>query len=222
MHFKPSDIITEAYVYDEKTGCNISVPLQIKRLKTFEPYLPVLTYVGGYCSYSVLKKIKCIECIEKLTLNSKVNLDENYNLIKNLDQGGLKCPTQFVVNVVLYNYIFISKLYSEHESSLQKHNQRNIVACLTYNLLKSKEIILENVCGNGHDGDYISKLILHVSTNIMLKNACTEKNDVLSKRRNKRKLETLTKKWNVNFEIKCKFWNKNFVWYWLLLVFIYT
>lgn len=99
-------------------------------IKNCENYLPVLTYLGGFCCYSVLKKLKCDSCKTNLTLNMDVNLDKNYNLIKNLDRGGLKCPNQTVVSIVMINYIVV-KLYSEYESEMRNLNQRSLVTNVT-------------------------------------------------------------------------------------------
>ena len=76
------------------------------------------------------------------------------------------------------------------------NNQREAVIKLTYDELKNKEIVLDYECPNNHDSDYLCKLILHASTNIMLKNLCNKENDNLvkikeEKKNCKQKLQTL-------------------------------
>lgn len=39
---------------------------------------------------------------------------------------------------------------------------------------------MDNDCINGHNQDYICKLLLNVSRNIMLKNLCGKKSDMLN------------------------------------------
>lgn len=132
-------------------------------------------------------------------MDSDVNLDGNYNLIKNLDRGGLKCPTEFVVTVVMFNYMTVNSLYSDFEQFCKTGNQRQVAVQLTQNKLKINEIYLDHECPNGHDSEYISKLLLNVSSNIMLKNLCAKENDKIIKMKEekkigqKRKLETLKK-----------------------------
>jgi hypothetical protein len=167
------------------------------KIATVKSYLPVLTYLAGYCSHIVNKKLKCSYCKEKLILDLDINLDNDYNLIKNLDRGGLKCPSQFVVTLVMFNYIIVNILSSNVQLFKNITNQRRVIINLTLNKLKDREIFLESECLNGHDSDYICKLLLCSSTNIMLKNLCMKENDQLNKlkdeKKKKRKLETLQK-----------------------------
>ena len=176
-----------------------SVNIDNAKIENVAPYLPVITYLGGYCSHAVIKKLKCLYCKENLVLDSEVNLDEHYNLIKNLDHGGLKCPTQYVVTVVLFNYITVNTLYTECDYFIKLNNQKLAVVSSTFDALQSKEISLNSECPNGHDDEFICKLLLSAFTNIMLKNICIKQNETVIKMKEekksckKRKLETLQK-----------------------------
>ena len=86
-------------------------------------YLPAFTYLGVYCSYASFKKIKCMLCKEILALDNEIILDQNNNLIKDLDKGGLKCPIQFITSVILFNY-FVVKLFSDDNEFFHKINQK--------------------------------------------------------------------------------------------------
>ena len=94
------ELLVNSNIISLKNFDNFSSDKQIDNVKNFKnlnidddkidsvkPFLAVLTYLGGYCSYSVIKNIKCEHC--KDIIDSDINLDENYNLIKNLDRGGL-------------------------------------------------------------------------------------------------------------------------------------
>ncbi|XP_035233690.1 uncharacterized protein LOC118205512 [Stegodyphus dumicola] len=165
-------------------------------VKGISSHLPVLTYLGGYCCHAVLKKVKCCTCKQNITINSTVNHDQTYDLIKNLDRGGLRWPKPFIVNIIMYNYLIVNKLCSEeYEDFLLEQNQRKIVANLTFKILELKEMLFDDIiCDNGHTSESISKLIIWISTNIMLKNLCNRKNDdIKSNKEKKRKLQTLAK-----------------------------
>lgn len=195
-HFDEEDFENFSSIKHNNDLKNLKISVDDNKIDKIKPLLPVLTYLGGYCSYSLIKKLKCDQCKDILVLDSDINLDKNYNLIKNLDHGGLKCPTQIVVTYLIFNYIIVNSLYSDSEHFMKINNQREAVVKLTYDELKDREIVLDYECPNGHGSDYVCKLILHVSTNIMLKNLCNKENDNLEKMKKdkkncKRKLQTL-------------------------------
>ncbi|XP_049801053.1 uncharacterized protein LOC126236056 [Schistocerca nitens] len=79
-----------------------------------ETYIPILTYLAGYCVRNVLKKQQCEVCSKYLLLDKEMCLhgEQHLSLIKNLDRGGLFFPQPDVVNDVIYNYITVQKLIS--------------------------------------------------------------------------------------------------------------
>lgn len=160
-------------------------------------YLPVITYLGGYCAYSVIKKLKCDICKDCLVFQKIMHYEESFKLIRNLDRGGLLYPRPFVVNAVMYSYITISKLIGpEYEKLfLQEQNQRQQATSLILHNLSSNFEQLD-LCGT-HTSENILKMIIWVATNSLLKNYCNQKlntQGITSKGGKKRKLETILNK----------------------------
>ncbi|XP_068083561.1 uncharacterized protein [Anabrus simplex] len=73
-------------------------------LKISDSDLAVLTYVAGYCCYSILRKLKCQNCSEFLVLDKKLACGKEHELITELDRGGLKYPQELPVMIVMYTY----------------------------------------------------------------------------------------------------------------------
>ena len=72
--------------------------------------LPVLTYIEGYCCYSINKKLKCGDCNEQI-VSSSGNVDDfQFTMMKGLSRGELLYPYQDVIDVVLVCYLTIKKL----------------------------------------------------------------------------------------------------------------
>ncbi|KAF2886226.1 hypothetical protein ILUMI_19947 [Ignelater luminosus] len=89
---------------------------------------PLLTYIGGYCSHQITKKLKCNYCVEFL----KGSNSENTRLIAARDRGGLSYPHEDVVRIVASVYIIFQKLISspiEHVF-VKQINQRATVISL--------------------------------------------------------------------------------------------
>ncbi|KAF2903423.1 hypothetical protein ILUMI_02763 [Ignelater luminosus] len=89
---------------------------------------PLLTYIGGYCSHQITKKLKCNYCVEFL----KGSNSENTRLIAASDRGGLSYPHEDVVRIVASVYIIFQKLISspiEHVF-VKQINQRATVISL--------------------------------------------------------------------------------------------
>lgn len=163
--------------------------------------LPILTYISGYCVFSVLNKINCSFCEAKLTINKSLDFSEKYILIRNLDRGSLRHPHHKIIYMIIHNYIILSKLLKEFECEFLKIiNQRLFAVNNTLNILSSKEICLDlDGCPQNHGSDQVTKQIIWASTNIILKNFCKIKNNILDEKRKeraeskskKRKLQTL-------------------------------
>lgn len=60
----------------------LSVTVNDDDFESVKEILPILTYISGYCVYSMLKKIQCTFCESKLTLNESLEFSDNYVLIK--------------------------------------------------------------------------------------------------------------------------------------------
>ncbi|GFV63183.1 hypothetical protein TNCV_1022401 [Trichonephila clavipes] len=105
---------------------NFNITLSEKDFCDAQPYLPVLTYLAR----AALKKLKCDFCSKSLVLNKSLELNSNYDFIRNLDRGSLLCPSPDVVTAVLYSYIIVKKLLSnDYENMfLKQNNQRQIAS----------------------------------------------------------------------------------------------
>lgn len=163
--------------------------------KTME-YLPVLTYLAGYCCYVVTKKNKCNSCRDLVTYNENVeDLPDRNSYIKGITRGSLLYPDERVVNIVMYNYIAVNKL-TENPDFTHSLNQRNVATEITMKILAYNDVFLSmNSCSNEHSIDKVQKMIVWASTNALLNNFCRKENDLLhqsKKSGKKRKLQTLT------------------------------
>ncbi|KAF2901269.1 hypothetical protein ILUMI_04917 [Ignelater luminosus] len=69
---------------------------------------PLLTYIGGYCSHQITKKLKCNYCVEFL----KGSNSKNTRLIAASDRGGLSYLSEDVVRIVASVYVISQKLIS--------------------------------------------------------------------------------------------------------------
>ena len=93
--------------------------------------LPVITYLAGYCCYTVNRKLKCSFCKDLLTCSDGfADLPENHIFIKGISRGGLLYPDARVVNIVMYNYIILNKL-TQNTEFMRALNQRNLVTEIT-------------------------------------------------------------------------------------------
>lgn len=104
--------------------------------------IPVLVYVAGYAVYATLKKLKCEKCRTLLTLDKEIRVSVNekhYELVKEMDQGGLVHPAMFAVNAVAYNSTVVEQLSKMKEQFLSMPNQRQVATDLTGKLLVDEE-----------------------------------------------------------------------------------
>lgn len=163
--------------------------------------LPVIVYLAGYCAHIVHKKIKCNLCREKVSSDRQLLSEDDFNLIKVTDRGGLLYPTEVITNAVVHTYIVVQKLISKkyEETFMKVGNQRHLVIKLVEDILVSKEVSLcFDCCLKGHDFYPILITVIRSSTNSLLNNYCKLKNDNVKSKQMakftvaKRKLETLT------------------------------
>lgn len=91
-------------------------------------------------------------------------MPDKFNLIRQLDMGGLLYPMPHVLNVDLYNYFVMQKLVSEGlENRFLKHPfQRLLVVRLTLNALLCDETMDIDPCSKGHSFESIAKRIFDV------------------------------------------------------------
>lgn len=191
--------------YDPDENCSQKDFSQIKSLlseilindghfQDIKDVLPLITYLGGYCSYITLKNLKCEICKQKLVYDEQFIVEDNFDLINKLNRGGLLYPQEHVVNVVSVTYIIFNMLINEFEDIfLETYNKRSLMLHLMLEYcIEQKYVSHFDGCAN-HNGKDILKIILKSISNTLLKNYCAKNNNHLKKRSNKRKLDTLTK-----------------------------
>ena len=182
--------------FDNKNLNDIPILISFEEWENAMEYLPVITYIAGYCCYSTAKKLQCDECKERITNNiGEVEAIEN-NLISRMTRGGLLYPCSDIVQMVMVNYIIVNKLAetAEFQSAM---SQRQLVLDSTMSALESEELnsfFFRDNCKKDHETIKVAKFILWASTNILLNNLCFKNNDKLvqDKRSKKRKLQTVS------------------------------
>ena len=102
--------------------------------------ISVLTFIGGYVSGSVSKKCNCSVCSSRLLLDkelTELGITSSHYL-KILDRGGLKCPTDFTINICTITFSVFQCLLNDLEQEvLLCSNQRNILTSLSCRILNS-------------------------------------------------------------------------------------
>lgn len=180
---------------DSESSLMDKISVMEKDLTSLNDILPCLAYVAGYCAHSVLKKLSCSHCRDNLVIDRDLEVDEALVLIKSLDRGGLKYPSNVTLTVICHSYIIISKLLSrEHEGEFLKlPNQRTAACNVIFEVLSDKEeFAIDYDCPNGHEPEGTCKMIIWASCNIFLKNYCKKvNNSLMSKKTSERKLKTL-------------------------------
>ncbi|KAH8028420.1 hypothetical protein HPB51_016533 [Rhipicephalus microplus] len=178
-------------------SCNVVVSSET--LSKIQEVLPILVYVAGYAVYTTLKRLNCAKCKDVLTVDKTITVSaahEHYDLVKQLDRGGLVYPSMFALNAVAHCYVVVEQLATQPELLLIRE-QRQVVTELTLHLLANEEPSDFDTCENGHTSESVLKHILRCSTNILLKNVCGKLNDKLldaADEAKKRKATTLQNK----------------------------
>ncbi|XP_049964217.1 uncharacterized protein LOC126484667 [Schistocerca serialis cubense] len=170
-----------------------------EQVQSVQEYVPVFTYLSGYCARAVLKKLRCETCKIYLVLDKTLSIIESYEsygLLRNVDRGGLYCPNNEVINAVIFTYLIVKNLMSEeHELSFMRcTSQRNLVVRLAVDVIKREDFFLrEFSCSQvDHTDDKILQSVVKVACNIFLNNYVKRINDghIVSKMK-KRKLSTV-------------------------------
>lgn len=161
---------------DINTKFNVSV--NDKDISDIGDQMSIILYLAGYCTHTLLKRLKCEECLQYLTIEKELAVDPKFNYIHTCDRGGLKYPEINVVNAVVHNFVIIKKIVGgdQEKSFLKCSNQREVVIDICIKILHNKDMSLMTC--NKHNPVVVLKQILRSSTNILLKNYCKTKNDI--------------------------------------------
>lgn len=157
---------------------NYNVVVTQDTLSKITDVIPVLVYVAGYCVYSTLRRLKCEKCRDVLTIDKEVTVsveDPKYELVKELDRGGLVHPSTFAVNAIAHSYAVVEELSRRDDLTIL--NQHQVATDLTVDLLTEDESSDFDGCDAGHTKEIVLKYILWCSSNILLKNFCSRMND---------------------------------------------
>ena len=177
--------------------CDMPVLLSNEDYASVQDNLPVITYIAGYSSFAINKKLNNCEHCKQYIVCSEGELSniENYGLIKGITRGKLLYPSQAIVHVVLANYLVVNKVTDTEEFRRSSSHRKFVVAC-TIEALEAEEFIMlcNATCENRHEVRHIVNLAAWISTNTFLNNYCFKRNDKLvsNKLAKKRKTQTLT------------------------------
>ena len=145
-----------------------SSPLLATLLNLSRESMPVITYIGGYCCFSIFKKLKCEECKQLIVSNHGKENSFNNSLIKGINTGSLLYPSSDIVHVALVSYIVFQKIIGSEEflrSSCQRALTMNsILAALDDELL---ELDFANECNSKHEPVKLVKIAVYTCTNVI-------------------------------------------------------
>ena len=184
----------DAYEIASNIYQNYSIQITAEEIHKSKEKLPVLTYIAGYCCYSINKKLKCIDCKEYIESSYKSSTNFQTSLIRGLSRGGLLYRSQEFVDIVLICYIAIIKLV-KIDTFYRASSQRKVAVNSCLAVLEA-ECMLHNNEANfctEHNYTALVEMTVWVCTNVLLNNLCFKKNDDLCTKRlsKKRKLGTL-------------------------------
>ena len=108
-----------------------------------------LVYIGGYVAFSVGKKIKCSDCISRLSLSTNLQSEISPDIseyLKLIDHGGLKWPTLFTVDLCICTFLLFQLILEKVEDELLPHsNQRAfLMSCVA--AYHGSELDFEEMC----------------------------------------------------------------------------
>ena len=86
---------------DLRTRSDIPISTADEDLHEARDYLPVITYVAGYCSYSINKKVMCDECRERIVSTVGDESKVENSLIKDISRGSLFYPSSDIPRIAL-------------------------------------------------------------------------------------------------------------------------
>ena len=160
-----------------------------------------LIFIAGYVGFKMCSsKLHCDLCKWELITDHTLQLDmspDHCQYLIDLDRGGLKWPTDLLVEAVTQMFsVFQAILSKEFEPKfLGLTNQKSVLLCLFNERLKTSGV-LEGECVCGLDISELLKPASSIVANVFLNNyskrACDRR--AASKDMCKRKMSTLTKK----------------------------
>jgi hypothetical protein len=159
-----------------------------------------IIFIAGYVGFKLVPNVHCDWCKHELINDETLQVDmspESCEYLMDLDRGGLKWPTDLLVEAVTEMYfVFQSVLTQEFESKfLACSNQKSVLLVLFQERLQYCSLLEGESCC-GLEIRELLKPAMPIVANIFFNNYCKRAADkrVASKDNCKRKLSTLTKK----------------------------
>ena len=128
--------------------------------------MPVLTYIAGYCCYSINKKLKCIDCKEYIESSYKSSTNFQTNLVRGLSRGGFSYPSQEFVDIALICYITIAKLV-KIDTFYRASSQSKVAVNSCLAVLEAESMLHKN---EAHFCTAHNYTAVWVCTNVLLNN----------------------------------------------------
>jgi hypothetical protein len=195
----PMEVVTNAGLCDVITECDTSVCISEAESKS-------LIFIAGFVAYKlVTNNIICELCQNELVTEHamEVNIDcnEQYSYLNDLDRGGLKWPTDLLVEVVMQVFFVFNCLVSEkYEPKFLAllNSQKSVLLRLSMERMNTLSLLDGIDCVCGVTANSLFESAAGVVANILLNNYCkrsTDKQNLLKGHIGaaKRKLKTLTK-----------------------------
>jgi len=163
----------------------------------------VLVFIAGYVGFKVLSRITCDLCKGELVQTDDLKADfagEDFEYLVSISRGGLKWPTDFLVEVITQVYIVFKTIVADESkfrnlflSNISHQKSLLMKLCIT-RLSEVGTNVGECACGTTMQR--LSELCLPHACNIFLNNFCKQAADKRqsTKQTGKRKLATLTHK----------------------------
>ena len=165
-----------------------------------ESELQSLIFLAGYVGHKVCSnKVSCESCKLELVSDRTLQYDlatEHFDYLLSIDRGGLKWPTDLLVEIVTQGYLVFKAVMSKNFERLflQRANHKRIL----HKLITARLLACGSVSGECTCGASILQLThycLFPLCNIFLNNYCKRASDLnkCNKSKTSRKLKTLKK-----------------------------
>ena len=158
-----------------------------------------LVFIAGYVGFKVVTmSVDCAVCKSELVSDQTLQVDlpaDQTSYIQELDRGGLKWPTDLLVEVVTQMFlVFRCVISSEHESKFLSFGNQRAVLIELFNERLHFLSLLDGKCVCGKSMTALMRMTMRTAANIFLNNYCKRAADkqVVTKDKGKRKLATLS------------------------------
>jgi hypothetical protein len=195
----PTDAINDAGLFDVITECDIDVDVSDAESKS-------LIFVAGYIAYKLVKNVvRCDLCKLEFIMERLLDydVDEQYSYLLDIDRGGLKWLTEYLIAIVMQVFFVFQCVMSEKYKSkllvLSDHKSFIVSLCLE-RLMLLELLTSECICVCGTSMKRIIESAVGIVVNVLMNNYSKRVTDKLniaknsgSGNRTQRKLSTVMK-----------------------------